>query len=168
MTEYGWRFITDFPEYDVSKFGDVRSNKFDRVRILKQSLNRGGFPMVVLLQGRLRYPRQVATLVAEAWLPPSENIYAKNIWHIDGNFLNCEADNLRWETRPRVLEWNQMIRTQAPAYKTPRVIDNHTDQVYANAFECAMALGLLESEVVRRVEMYPSYDRVGRFSFLRA
>jgi hypothetical protein len=43
-----WRVIADYPDYEVSNVGNVRSNKNGKVRILKPSANNKGYKHVVL------------------------------------------------------------------------------------------------------------------------
>lgn len=150
-----WHEVLEFPSYHVSNLGRIKH--VDREEARKLSVNDKGFPIVVLFgrgggESKTRYLRQVNKLVAESFLPPPLFDNETAVWHIDGSLLNCRADNLKWEVRSRVLEWNEMHRTGKPQFDTPRVKNNRTGEVYANAYEAAMADGILESGVVWRVE----------------
>lgn len=147
-----WMLIDDLPMYAVSNYGRVRHESRNDVR--KPSPNKNGFPVVVLYSegGTARYLRQVNTLVAKAFLPDPGLSEMNSVWHIDGDLLNCRADNLQWETRRKVLEWNEMHRSREPKYKTPRVKHVPEGAVYSNAFDCAMDLGVLESYIVWKIE----------------
>lgn len=147
-----WRGIEDFPQYLVSQYGRIKH--VDRLNARKVTVNEKGFPIVVLFgkTGKTRFLRQVNKLVADAFLPPPEYDDQNAVWHIDGDLTNCRADNLKWELRSRVLEWNEMHRTGRPRYKTPQVKNNTTGVVYADAFECAMEEGELESRILWRIE----------------
>lgn len=147
-----WRPVDEFPHYVVSNYGRVKHT--ERVDARKVTVNERGFPVILLSSATSpsRYLRNVNQLVAKAFLPPPRFSDETSVWHIDGDLSNCRADNLRWEMRSRVLEWNEMHRTRLPKYQTPPVMNNRTGQVYENAFECAMQEGLLESAIVWRVE----------------
>lgn len=147
-----WRTIEELPHYSVSNYGRVK--KIDSVEARKVSVSDKGFPHLTLYgsDSKTRYLRHINQLVATAFLDPPVFDDMKAVWHIDGNLLNCNADNLMWESRSRVLEWNDMHRTRMPKLKTPQVRNNRLGVTYENAFECGIAEGRLESEVVWRVE----------------
>lgn len=160
MFEYEeWRVIVEFPNYSVSNYGRIKHRSSNDVR--KVSTNMHGFPVIVLYGSdkKTRYLRQVNNLVADAFLdPPPEYPYSVSaaIWHIDGNLENCHLDNLRWDSRPRVLEWNEMHREGGPSkFKHPtktKVKNNQTGIVYENTYDCAIAEGELESSIIWRIE----------------
>lgn len=151
--EEEWRVIEDFPHYLVSSHGNVRH--IDRINPRSIRVSPDGFPVIALLcnPSPLRYLRHVNKLVATAFLPPPQSPDENTVWHKDGNLRNCRADNLMWEMRSRVLEWNDMHRRGKPRYDTPRVQNNRTGMIYANAFECAMHENMLESQVIYKIEV---------------
>ena len=116
--------------------------------------------------------RQVNTLVAKAFVPKpvyeEDNRPNNSVWHIDGDLANCSADNLRWDTRARVLEWNEMHRSGEPAFNTPAVRNNRTGKEYENAYECAMDEGEVESKIVWRIERQAGtmYDDRARYRYI--
>jgi hypothetical protein len=166
--EEEWRPIDEFPHYIVSSHGRVRHTTRTDVRTI--TINERGFPVILLSSATSpsRYLRQVNKLVAVTFLP--EPFYAQDtsIWHKDGDLTNCHADNLMWEMRKRVLEWNEMHRSGKPSYPTPKVRNNRTGVVYENAFECAMHEGVLESAIVWRIERQATsvYDDHARYRYI--
>lgn len=156
MPQPAWVELEEFPEYVVNNIGEVRHvDRPDTIR--KTSLNAQGFPVIVLFKrdSKSRYVRQINKLVLQAFGNPPDYSDQTAVWHIDGNLLNCHIDNLKWERRDRVLEWNEMHRTGTPRYRTPRVSVNRTGHIYENAYEAALAEGTLESSVVANIERYP-------------
>lgn len=155
--------IDRFPHYYISTHGRVKKAGNERARQI--SISDKGFPIITLYaaDSKSRYLRQINNLVADAFLPPPTYIDEKeerqfpktSVWHIDGNLLNCHFENLKWETRSSVLEWNTMNRTGSPKFKTPKVRNNNTKIVYENAFECAINELELESRIMARVESSP-------------
>lgn len=89
-----WKECEVCPNYEVSKYGDVRNKQTGK--ILKQKLDKSNCLMVNLslgVRGKAKY-YIVARLVAMAFVPnPMGYTWVR---HIDGNTLNNEASNLEW------------------------------------------------------------------------
>lgn len=151
-----WRPIEGFDDYKVSNLG--RIIHVDRPHTARKTgINHQGFPTLVLYtkdHPGARYLRQVNQLVARAWIaPPGPK--QDSVWHIDGDPLNCQADNLRWDMRARVMEWNEMHKDNKPKYKTPKCMINSSGRVFDSAFDLAMYVGDIETAVVSHIERYP-------------
>ena len=96
MTEI-WRSIKDYPGYEVSNLGRVRSFNFNRVRIKTLITHKPtGYITVYLYKHNKIKNAKVHRLVAQAFIPNSENKPQVN--HIDGDKTNNKADNLEWCT----------------------------------------------------------------------
>lgn len=94
-----WRPIKDFPEYEVSNLGRVKSlnyNHTGKERLLKQGLSKTGYYRVVLFQGNRKRYSSIHLLVAETFLEKPLN--ATQVDHIDRNKNNNSLINLRWVT----------------------------------------------------------------------
>lgn len=157
-----WRPVVGAEHYHVNEYGEVRNGKTGQ--ILSQVVNVRGFPCVTLYaeDSRTRYFWQVNKIVATAFVPPSNFGQETSVWHIDGDLTNCRPENLRWESRTRVLAWNEMHRHGRPKLVTGRVRNNRTGAVYENAYECAIAEGDLEETIVIKIERgSPRYSYIG-------
>jgi hypothetical protein len=164
-----WVEIEGFPEYIISNLGHIRHK--DRQNTNRKAYpNHQGFLTIVLFKppSKSRYVRHVNKLVASAFLEPPAHHDMTSVWHLDGDLLNCQADNLKWDRRDRVLEWNDMHRTTVPRYRTPNVMDNSTGRIYSSAFECGMATGEIESSVIAHVERYGDYADRGKYRYVDA
>ncbi len=94
-----WRKIPDYPDYEVSNFGSVRSLKFNKIKYLSQaSVSADGAYRAIELwknkQGKRQY---IHRLVLKAFVgPPPTSRHECN--HIDGDKSNNKATNLEWTT----------------------------------------------------------------------
>ena len=86
-----WKVIYDFPNYEISNYGNVRNN----TKIVKAVPNKHGYNVVVLCNGT-RKSVNVHRLVAAAFIPNPDN--KPCVDHIDGNKRNNYVSNLRWVT----------------------------------------------------------------------
>jgi hypothetical protein len=163
-----WKTIEEFPHYQVSSYGRVKHR--DRNYIRKITINERGFPVVLLSSqtSSTRYLRQVNKLVANAFLPTTWLNGSVAVWHKDGDLSNCYWENLMWDRRDRVLEWNEMHRSGRAQYKTPPVKNNRTGEIYKDAYDCAMQEGQLESSVIWKIEQNGNgiYDDSSRYRYI--
>jgi len=89
------KIIPDFPNYMVSKKGDVYNVR--NKRIIKPILNKNGYVYVTLCVSGKKKNRYIHTLVAKCFIDNPENKLFVN--HIDGNKTNNNIDNLEWCTQ---------------------------------------------------------------------
>ena len=104
-----WKAVADWPSYEVSNFGRVRS--IDRLvpnghggqvackgRLLTPRPNELGYLVVTLRQGqKINFVARVHRLVATAFLPnPCAKPYVN---HLDCNTGNPHVENLEWCTQ---------------------------------------------------------------------
>lgn len=95
-----WKTIVDFPAYEVSNEGLVRS-KLSGLRIA--AVRNYGFQRVRLIRDGRQHDRRINVIVLEAFVGrrPSLRYRCK---FVDGDKTNSKVSNLRWEMRvpPRV------------------------------------------------------------------
>jgi len=85
--------VPNYPDYEVSNLGNVKSLKYNKVRILKQTPSSRGYLMVNLSNGEAKV-RTVHQLVAIMFLNHNPNGSDLVINHIDFNKLNNNVENL--------------------------------------------------------------------------
>ena len=102
-----WKTITDFTNYEVSNYGNVRRKKCQIIycngmitnykeKLLTQELNRKMYKRVTFSQNNIQKRYQVHRLVALYFIPNPENKPCVN--HIDGDGGNNNVSNLEWCT----------------------------------------------------------------------
>jgi len=90
-----WKKIKGFPNYSVSTEGNVRDDK--RGIIKSQRILRDGYMCADLYNNGKRSKKRIHRLVAETFIPNSEN--KEDVNHKDGCKCNNCLKNLEWATR---------------------------------------------------------------------
>ncbi len=88
--------LVDYPDYFISKDGEVYSNKTGNLKKLQPGNHGHGYLLVVLRQNGKPYTRTVHRLMAMTFLDFDPNL---DVNHIDGNKLNNKLENLEMCTR---------------------------------------------------------------------
>ena len=94
MAQEAWRPMGGFPGYSVSDRGRVRNNQTGTIR--KTALRNGYLCVSLWQRGRRCHPINVHRAVALAFLGPCPE--GLNVCHGDGDKLNNELANLRYDT----------------------------------------------------------------------
>lgn len=90
-----WKIIENYTDYQISNYGNVKSLKFNKERILKPQNYKGYLNVYLLLNKNLKW-YSVHRLVANAFITNPDNKPQVN--HIDGDKLNNYVNNLEWVT----------------------------------------------------------------------
>lgn len=158
MNEY-WKDIDGFPEYAVSNWGRIRSNKSGR--ILSTSPNQFGVVQVGLMRDGVQYHRSVPLLVAKTFLPVKPDPFDTPI-NLDGDRHNNRVDNLLWRPRWFAIKYNRQFRYRYHNSIMNPIVDKKTGEISQNSFECAVTYGLLEEEIViailNKTYVWPTYQ----------
>ena len=89
-----WRDIKDYPDYQVSNMGRVKSLKFGKEKILKNIKNNYGYLIVNLSkEGEIKVFK-VHRLVASAFIDNPNNLPEVN--HINEDKTDNRVNNLEW------------------------------------------------------------------------
>lgn len=86
--EEEWLELDSYPGYFVSNMGRIRKKGSER--FLKAGPDKHGYPQVVLYGKTLRVSRLVALEFVDGYFQDAE------ARHINGNKLDCRAENLMW------------------------------------------------------------------------
>ena len=97
MCEAQWTIITNFPDYLVSRTGDIYSSKSGTWRTIKQILNKDGYYCANLQKDRIKLRVLIHRLVLTAFSGPCPP--GQECRHLDGDRTNNNITNLRWGSR---------------------------------------------------------------------
>lgn len=163
MRREDWIPVPDCPGYSVNPLGQVRNDRTKR--ILQVRANQYGVPYVGMMVDGLRHQRvrSVALLVANAFIPRKHPEWDTPV-HLDGDRMNCRADNIVWRPLKYAEHYNNQFTKGR--YENPiecPVRDAETDDEYDNSLHAACHNGLLEREVVLSIlnntVAWPTYQR---------
>lgn len=121
-----WKTINEYPEYQVSNFGRIKSFKVDKIngKIMKPyKCTKGYLQIDISLDGRKRQNRvhlAVHRLVAKAFLANPDNLPEVN--HKDEDKTNNNVNNLEWCTS----KYNNNYGTHKE-----RVAEHHRIHIYS-------------------------------------
>lgn len=98
MTKEVFKTILEFEDYQVSNLGNIKSLKFGKERILKPRICTNGYRYVNLWIYGFEYTRKIAELVLLTFKFLKIKYSNIQVSHLDGNKLNDNLNNLKWET----------------------------------------------------------------------
>lgn len=154
-----WKPVHEFPDYSVHPSGRIRNERTDR--LMAQTLNQQGIPMVGFSVNGHYHKRAVAVLVANAFIPRKFGPFDTPI-NLDGDRTNNSVENLMWRPRWFAICYHKQFKQR---YRNPirhPIVDMKTREVSENSFEVCKKYGLLEQDLVlsilNRTVVWPTYQ----------
>lgn len=97
-----WKNINNFPNYQVSNYGRIKSFKNQKCIILKCVKKKTGYLEVVLSKRQIKKYSRIHRLVANAFIPNLNNYLEIN--HKNANKQDNKVNNLEWVTHVRNIQ----------------------------------------------------------------
>jgi hypothetical protein len=158
-----WTDVKDYEDkYQVSSLGRVRNKVTNKV--LKHALNKSGYHRVNLYNESGMKSKFVHRLVAEAFIPNTDNKPEVN--HIDEDKTNNSVDNLNWMTRLENANYGTNNERMAKAKSIPIIATNlktGESKQFNSTKECARQLGLNHSNITHVLK--DRYKHTGGYTF---
>lgn len=90
-----WKYIPNYPNYQVSNLGNVKSLNFNKEKILKPFINNSGYYRVAISKNGKKKKYYVHQLVAMAFIEYEITTRKISIDHINGIKTDNNVDNLQ-------------------------------------------------------------------------
>ncbi len=141
-----WYELDAFPDYAVSDQGYVANMKTGFPR--KNSINQQGICKISLYQGSQLFTRSVALLVANAFIPRVQDHF-DTVIHLDGDRMNCAAENLMWRPRWFTIKYHKQFMFESFHTDYGHRIDIESGKHYNSLKEVCTTNGLYYYDVIK-------------------
>ena len=150
-----WRTIFDFPNYEVSNKGNIRSKEYNdslghlrSSKKLKKQVNNCGYEYVILSSKEEKHKTlTVHRIVAKTFIPNPEE--KEDVNHIDGNKLNNNVNNLEWTTTQENIIKRYEIGIDGNNYKRVSQFDKDGNLVgsFSSSYEAERITGIKRTSI---------------------
>lgn len=142
-----WLPLEQFPGYSASSMGLIRNDRRGSLLSVVLTQNR---PYVGLMYNGVQVKRSLSKLICQTFVPRPQNPYFDTPIHVDGELLNCQADNLLWRPRWFALKHLEQFRRKMPEYDWA-LREVKTREEFADCWGPVFHYGLLYMDVVMAV-----------------
>ena len=157
MDSEEWKDIKGYEGlYQISSFGNVRSLRFNRIKVLKPGHSQNYFTYEFSVN-HIGEVKTAHRLVAEAFIPNPNNLPYIN--YKDGNKHNNHAENLEWCTASENVK-HAYATGLAPRHAAHQnqpnqkgVLEVNTNTFYFSIRECARQLGIKRDTIRKSLEL---------------
>lgn len=153
-----WQDIKNFPDYQISNQGRVKSFKQDKKgKILKPKISQGYYS-VDLRRNGATYNNLVHRIVLSTFAPV-EGWETLTVNHIDGNPSNNKLENLEWMTQSENTQYSRRVLRTGNAIQKVHIIKlNGEEEWYNSVTEAAKGLGVAKGSISRWANKQRSYE----------
>lgn len=148
MNSEKWKPICGVEHYEVSNYGNVRSNRSGVV--LKQATGKDGYKRISIKQNGITKTFLVHRLVGKSFLPNDDNLPEIN--HKDENKGNNHYENLEWCTARYNSNYGtckERMTKKKQEQMGKKVLCVETNEVFPSLCECARELGIDASNICK-------------------
>lgn len=143
--DHEWRTLEEFPKYYVSNYGEFVNNRTDSD--IQPSVNQQGHAKISLYAGGQLRTRSAALLVAGAFLPRENDIFDTPI-HLDGDLINCRADNLMWRPRWFAIKYHKQFGNENFINDHASRVDVISGELYSSMRDVCVTNGIHYHDVI--------------------
>lgn len=153
-----WKDIKEYPGYQVSNLGQIKSFKQSKEgRILKPKINAGYAGIDFRKDGKNHYG--LVHRIVLSTFSPIEGWETLTVNHIDGNCLNNNLENLEWMTQHENTKYSrEILRTGNATQKVHIIKLNGEELFYDTVTAAAKGLGVAKGTISRWVNKQRSYE----------
>jgi hypothetical protein len=142
-----WKSIPNYPDYEVSNFGNVKSYKGKIPKLLKINYYPNGYTFVSLRHNNKNKNFLIHRLVLSAFNPQ------ENEEELQANHINCvrddnRLDNLEWVTPQQNRNYREQLHHTPKSQKIlVKFLDDREDMIFHTMTECANYFGLTRKAI---------------------
>lgn len=142
-----WKQIKEFPDYEVSNLGRVKSHKRKEPVILKPSAYSNGYLFVHLRNKEYDKSCSIHRLVLMTF-QPCENMEQLEVNHINCDRTDNRLENLEWVTRKQNADYRDSLK-HTPKAETILVqfLDDREDMIFDSMTACAQYFGITRKAI---------------------
>ena len=126
-----WKKVLNYDDYEASNFGNVRSLKKRKPKILKPSISSSGYLQVILCRNGKTKNYFIHRLVAEAFIKKTNNYNEIN--HLDENKKNNKVENLEWCNRKENMNYGN-IKQKISVANSKKVVKLNSNGAILNIY----------------------------------
>ena len=144
-----WKRIPNFPDYEVSNLGNIKSYKHKTPKLLKIHHYSNGYTFVNLRHNNEGKNCLVHRLVLSTFKP------RKNAEELEVNHINCIRDdntleNLEWVTPQQNRDYREKLHHTPKSQKIlVQFLDDREDMIFHTMTECANYFGVTRKAINR-------------------
>lgn len=147
-----WKIIEEYPDYEVSNLGRVKSHKRKKDLILSQNAYSNGYLFVILSNENGQHSESVHRLVLKTF-NPTENMENLQVNHINCNRTDNRLENLEWMSASDNRKYRDKNK-HTPKAQTILVqfLDGREDMIFDSLTACGEYFGVSRKAISRYLE----------------
>ena len=147
-----WKQIKDYPGYEVSDQGRIKSFKQNKNGKVLNGIIRKGYLQVDFRKDGITHSEGVHRIVLSTF-SPVENMEAYTVNHKDGNPLNNRLENLEWMTlSENTAHARRILQSGNGAIRVHIIFNDNREMWFETITEASVFLGVAKTTVARWVK----------------
>jgi hypothetical protein len=146
MSKRQWKTLEEFPNYEVSNFGEFFNARTDRE--VHTSMTQQGHAKITLSKDGRLATRSAALLVANSFIEQPDSHFDTPI-HLNGNLMDCAADNLMWRPRWFAIRYHRQFNLDVFHLDQGHRVELNSNEHYYSLKEACVRNGLYYYDVIK-------------------